>query len=195
MPSGFRAELIGGVVFVPSPLKADHGHHHGRIMTWLGLYRARTPGVDLLDNATDILSTDSEPQPDAFLTLANGQTGITTDGYVKGPPEFIAEVASSSASYDLHSKKRDYERHGVGEYLVVLVREPHVVWFVREGGAQSAFRELSAGSDGILRSPTLPGLWLDPQALLRDDMNRVLDVLMAGLSSPQHASFIARARP
>ena len=28
MPPDFRAELIGGVVFVPSPLRSEHGESH-----------------------------------------------------------------------------------------------------------------------------------------------------------------------
>src|SRR5579864_9059747 len=62
-PEGFRAELIGGIVYVPSPLKADHGSTHADVMAWLGMYRANTPGTVALDNATDILGSDSEPQP------------------------------------------------------------------------------------------------------------------------------------
>ena len=38
---------------------------------------------------------------------------IEQDGYATGPPELIVEVASSSASIDLHAKRRDYEQAGV----------------------------------------------------------------------------------
>jgi hypothetical protein len=46
--------------------------------------------------------------------------------------------------------------------------------------------------DGIYRSSVFPGLWLDPAALLRKDMARVLDVLQLGLATPEHADFVAR---
>ena len=39
-----------------------------------------------------------------------------------------------------------------------------------------------------------PGLWLDPAALIREDLNRLLDVLQHGLDSPEHADFVARLR-
>lgn len=194
MPRGFRAELIGGIVYVPSPLKADHANIHGHIQGWAYVFRARTPGLHVLDNATDILGPDSEPQPDTFLYLEGGQTRLTTDGYVKGPPEFIAEVASSSAAYDLHVKRRDYEKYGVGEYLILLVRESRVVWFNRPAGPTSAFVELAPDSDGIYRSKLFPGLWLDPAAVFRDDAARVLEVLNLGLASPEHAAFVQARR-
>ena len=40
-----KAELIEGVVYVPSPVSVDHGESHFDFVTWLGTYRARTPGV------------------------------------------------------------------------------------------------------------------------------------------------------
>ena len=36
------------------------------------------------------------------------------------------------------------------------------------------------------------GLWLDPQALIKLDLARVLHVLQQGLETPAHSAFIAR---
>ena len=44
-------------------------------------------------------------------------------------------------------------------------------------------------ADGTLRSTVFPGLWLDPEALLRNDLDRLLDVLQRGIDSPEHARF------
>jgi len=111
MPPAFRAELIGGVVLVPSPLSRGHGFYHALVMTWLGNYWIATPGTKTGDNMTTILGEASEPQPDGALLIdpaAGGQTGLSEDGYLTGPPELIVEVASSNASIDLHAKRRDY---------------------------------------------------------------------------------------
>src|SRR5215510_5597642 len=43
MPPDFRAELIGGVVFVPSPLRSDYGVAHALVMGWLTNYWGATP--------------------------------------------------------------------------------------------------------------------------------------------------------
>src|SRR5258708_171091 len=94
MPPAFRAELIGGVVIVPSPLSWGHGFHHALIMTWLGNYTIATPGTSPADNATTILGETSEPQPDGALIIepaSGGQTRLSAEGYLTGPPELIVE--------------------------------------------------------------------------------------------------------
>jgi Uma2 family endonuclease len=194
MPEHVRAELIGGVVYMPSPLKARHGRIHQVLNNWLTNYRMATPGTDVFDNTTTILGEQSEPQPDAYLTIlpeCGGQTREDDDGYVTGAPEFVAEVADSSASIDLHAKRRDYEQAGVREYLVLVLRQNRIVWFVR---GDEGFTPLAPGDDGVYRSPLFGGLWLDADALLRGDMVRVNEVLQQGLASPEHAAFVDRLR-
>src|SRR5438128_6805251 len=108
MPPDFRAELIGGVVFVPSPLRLEHGESHALIMGWLTNYWSATPGTSVRDNATAILGDDSEPQPDATLVIEpgrGGQSSVSEDGYATGPPELIVGVAASSESIDLQAKR------------------------------------------------------------------------------------------
>ncbi len=141
MPENFRAELIEGMVIVPSPLRLPHGRSHVTFNTWLGTYLAATPGIDGADNATSILGEESEPQPDSSLFVSpecGGQCRIVND-YLTGPPEWVGEIASSSEAYDLHGKYRDYEKAGVLEYAVVLLREQAVRWFVLRNGPVRVF--------------------------------------------------------
>ena len=103
-----KAELIEGVVYMTLPVRAkSHGEPHAQIMAWLGTYYAATPGVQLCDNTTVRLDLDNEVQPDALLRLepaAGGQSSISAKDYIEGAPELIAEIAASSAAYDLHDK-------------------------------------------------------------------------------------------
>lgn len=194
-PEDVTFELVGGVVYVASPLKANHGDFHADLAGWLFVYRSMTPGVVASDNATTILGEFSEPQPDLSLRLLSergGSSRINDDGYLVGPPELIAEIASSSVSFDLHAKRHDYEAAGVREYVVVVVRDQRIVWFVRRDGA---FAELAPGADGILRSEFFGGLWLDPAALFRRDSAGLLAALHQGLASPDHAAAVQRFRP
>ena len=177
---------------MPSPAKVRHGRVQGRVIFWLSMYESATPGVEAYDNVTAILGPDSEPQPDAALIIdpkKGGRTRVNKDGWLVGPPELIAEVAVSTESYDLYEKKRDYERAGVREYLVVALRQQRVFWFMLQRGK---FSEQATGNDGVLRSETFPGLWLHPQALLRDDVGRVKEVVEMGIASPEHATFRAK---
>jgi len=191
LPEIKKAELIDGVVFMPSPTRLhDHATPHGHVVTWLGTYQARTPSVGLADNATVFLSPSDEVQPDALLRLdagAGGRTRVGDGGYLDGPPELVVEIAASSASYDLHAKRRAFERAGVAEYAVVVVAERRVVWWQLEEGR---YQPLQPDGDGIVRSRRFPGLWLAVEPLLAGDLGRVLDVQADGLASDEHAAFV-----
>jgi len=194
MPNGIRAELIEGVVYLmPSPVSArKHASPHSHLVWWLVQYHVGTSGLLSGDNGTLRLDLDNEPQPDAFLLILpehGGQAKIDADDYVAGAPELVAEVASSSASYDLHAKLHAYRRNGVREYLVWRVADHAVDWFVlREG----RFEPLPTDAAGRLRSEVFPGLWLDPAALLRGDLPAVNQALQEGLATPDHTAFVAR---
>src|SRR5437762_267488 len=85
MPENFRAELIGGIVYVASPLKRRHGKDHMRLGSLFDAYQSHTPGVDAADNATVILGADDEPQPDLYLRILpeyGGQSRNTADDYI-----------------------------------------------------------------------------------------------------------------
>src|SRR5919198_703259 len=88
MPHLKKAELIEGIVYMPSPANhADHGNPHFNVIGWLAQYAAFTPGVQGGDNSSLRMELDSEPQPDAFLMLLpthGGQSGIDGQGYVTG---------------------------------------------------------------------------------------------------------------
>ncbi len=64
-----------------------------------------TPGTDINDNVTIRLDADNEVQPNVLLRLdaVLGEISrLSDDGYIEGSPELIVEIATSSASYDLH---------------------------------------------------------------------------------------------
>src|SRR5688572_796986 len=196
-PENVRAELIGGIVYikegegVASPLSLRHGKIHLEVAGWLRDYRIATPGVDAADNATAILGPESEVQPDAFVFVEGGRAHENKDGYLTGAPDFVAEVAYASVSIDTHKKKFEYERAGVGEYLVLLANTSHALWFTR---GPKGFVPHPPDADGILRSPSLPGLWLDAEALFRRDSRRVQEVLQQGIATPEHAAFVKRLK-
>jgi Uma2 family endonuclease len=184
-----RAELIREVVYMPSPLSIDHGDVEITVATWIGVYRAATPGCTASNNATTFLLEDS-PQPDVHLRLlpeCGGTSRVGEDGYLHGPPEFVVEVCKSSAAYDLHQKLNLYQEAGVREYLAVLLYEDEIRWHELAG---DTYRLLSADT-GVWRSRVFPGLWLDGPALLRRDLPAVLAKLQEGLASAEHGAFVA----
>lgn len=191
MPPETRAELVDGVVYMPSPVRSEHGDFDDVVSYWLVHYRRHTPGLRSGKNVTTILGDSGEVQPDSQLRIPKERGGLTriADGYVLGPPEFIVEIARSSRRFDLGLKKRDYERAGVLEYLVLSVEPEEALWFVRR---DDRFAPLPPGPDRIFRSEVFPGLWLDPAAFFADDLDRLIAVLDRGLATPEHAAFVER---
>jgi Uma2 family endonuclease len=194
MPHVKKAELIDGVVYMPSPVSdKDHGVPHFNLITWLGVYYVFTPGTQGGDNSTLRLQLGAHmPQPDAYLRILaeyGGHARVAADGYVLGAPDLVVEVAASSASYDLHEKLQAYQQNGVREYLVWRTQDQAIDWFVLRGGR---FRQLPTAADGLLKSKILPGLWLDAQALISGGMLRVYEVGQLGLASEEHRRFVEK---
>lgn len=186
-----KAELIEGIVYVASPLRfQQHAEPHSRLHGWLWTYQISTPGLRLGIEPTVRLDLDNETQPDIVLILdeaVGGRARLTEEGYLEGVPELVVEIAASSAAIDLGNKMQAYRRNGILEYIVWQAFENQLDWFRLVEGD---YQRLSFDPDGIIRSRVFPGLWLTVEALLSDQMARVLEVLQAGLQSPEHGAFI-----
>ncbi|MDB5353414.1 MAG: hypothetical protein JWN86_4661 [Planctomycetota bacterium] len=191
MPAGIKAELIGGVVTMPGPLGRRQGGVDGLVHYWLNHYRFRTPGLEVLGNASAALDDVGEPQPDAQLRILPEYGGQTTNfgKIVGGAPELIVEVSDSTRDTDLGPKLEDYSRSGVLEYLVALIDPDEVAWHVREAGR---LVRVPPDPDGFFRSRAFPGLWLDPLALMFDHGPALVAALERGLATDEHAAFVAR---
>ena len=110
MPNLKKAELIEGVVYVPSPVRhRDHGRPHTHLLNWLGHYEAGTPGVEASDNSTMHLNLTNTPQPDCLLFIQpehGGQVKIDEEGYIvraptwspKSPPAASATTCTTSVT-------------------------------------------------------------------------------------------------
>jgi Uma2 family endonuclease len=190
LPPGCKAQLIEGIVYMSTALRfRSHGKPHSHLNSWLTTYQIFTSGVEIADAATVRLDADNEPQPDTVMLIdpqVGGQSRLSEDDYIEGAPELLAEISSSPVSIDLGAKKTAYERNGVREYLVWRVLDQALDWFWLENGQYVA---LPPDPQGILCSPTFPGLWLDRSALLTGDMQQVMAVLQSGLASTEHLAF------
>jgi Uma2 family endonuclease len=176
-----KAELIEGIVHVASPLRfTSHGKPHSQIIGWLVTYQSMVTGLEVGVEPTVRLDDDNEPQPDAVLFRIGGNAQIDADGYIAGAPELIAEIAASTVSYDLYSKKRIYERNGVKEYIVWRTLDRQIDWFILENGE---YQKLEPDDSGIIRSREFEGLWLNVNAILQNDMSAVLKTLQTGIAS------------
>ena len=84
-PEDVKFELVGGVVYMASPLRRPHGTSTPKISLVLSLYESHTPGVETAGDMTSILGEESEPQPDLMLRLLTeyrGQSKYNEDDYL-----------------------------------------------------------------------------------------------------------------
>ncbi|HWE35541.1 MAG TPA: Uma2 family endonuclease [Isosphaeraceae bacterium] len=192
MPPGWRAELIGGIVYViPSPLQIGHARSSPLFSALICFYTAHTLGTEVQDNATTVIDDERVPQPDSALLILPEYGGQSIDGedeYTHGVPELVVEVAISSRSTDLNAKLADYERGGALEYIVYDVRKRKIHWFERR---DDRLVPMAADADGLFRSRAFPGFWIDPAALAANDKPALFAALGRGLATPEHAAFVA----
>jgi Uma2 family endonuclease len=188
MPDVKFAELINGVVYLPSPQTSDHGRLEFKVDTWLGTYTAHTPGCDGGSQATWLMM-QSAPQPDSYLWILPEYGGQSTiqGKYHIGAPELAAEICLSSAAYDLGAKKTLYQKAQVQEYVAILVEEEEIRWHRLTRGV---YKLCAPTAKGIFRSRVFRGLWLDGPALWRHDLGRILQTLQRGLESAEHRAFV-----
>ena len=173
-----KAELILGVVYVGSPVRAKgHGQEHVIMSTWIGSYALARSGLEFADNATVFLLDDTEPQPDVclFRTGPGATAHLTDEGYIEGTPDLAIEVAASSASYDLHDKKEAYRRARIPEYLVWRTLDRAFHWFRLTG---EEYLEVLPDARGLIESTTFPELRHNIRRLLAGDYASAI----AGLS-------------
>lgn len=186
-----KAELIEGVVYVPSPVRLEtHARPHSRIMGLLFNYMAATPGTDTADNATVRLDAENEVQPDVLLRIREeygGQSHRSEDDYLVGPPDLVVEIASSSANYDLHEKLRVYRRTGVREYVVLLTLEQDTIWYLLNEGR---YELMKPAADGVIHSVAFPGLHFHSGLFWAEDDSGLLNVLKAGIATAEHEMFV-----
>jgi Uma2 family endonuclease len=190
MPELNRAELIDGIVYMPSPLSDPHATNHTLLDMWIGYYAFSTPGCKAGNAGTWLMATTSAPQPDVALRIQPNFGGQSrAEGlYCAGAPELVVEICQTSATYDLGPKLALYQRAGVREYITFVLEPPRLLW--REL-FEGRYRTIEPDSRGILRSRVFPGLWLDTDAVLAGDGARVMKVLQEGLASAEHAEFVA----
>ncbi|MFO0864407.1 MAG: Uma2 family endonuclease [Gemmataceae bacterium] len=187
-----KAELIEGIVYMASPIRArHHGKPHSHMIRWLGNYSVETPGVECFSDSTVRLRDDNVPQPDVVLMIDLpdlGRAKVGADGYIEGGPELVVEVAASTVSYDLHQKMRAYRENEVREYIAWRVEDDEIDWFVLRDGQYVRLDQ----TNGIFRSSVFPGLWLNAKALLEGDYKRFDATFREGVASPEHRAFVER---
>jgi Uma2 family endonuclease len=155
-----RYELVHGVVLMsPSPL-SDHNEIAAELIFQLKLFARRSGAIRLFPE-NDVRFEDATVyQPDISVYRADRVSGVRPRLTI--PPDLIVEILSEGTkALDLVTKRRDYERFGVGEYWVVDPVSGEVRGWRRTG---TRFEDIAVEGDS-LTSAAISGFTLDLRPL------------------------------
>jgi Uma2 family endonuclease len=159
-PEDRKAELIDGVMIVPSPALDVHERLFGF------LYRLLSEFVELHDlglvrgsRTAVILGEDQAPAPD-LLFVAKERLAIVQEKAIFGAPDLVVEILSASTlHHDRGAKFRAYERAGVGELWLIDPYGPEgTAFYQRQADRLVAVRP---DGEGRIHAAAVPGFWVD----------------------------------
>jgi Uma2 family endonuclease len=152
----WRYERVQGRLIVMAPSGEGHVSHSEPFRDQLGAFKLAHPDIveRVVSEAWVFVDDGTERIADigVYLMASKGKGRIP-----KRIPELVFEVVSEgSDERDYVTKRTEYERAGVREYVIVDPRRRRVTVLrrVRGGG----FRETRLGPDDSYSTPSLPGL-------------------------------------
>ena len=107
-----------------------------------------------------ILSGENVVQPD-IMFISKEHSNIITEDNIRGAPDLIIEIVSSSTSKrDKEIKNKIYSKYGVKEYWIVnpIIRSIEIRLLLQKGKLETI---RTYGKDEILNSQVLQNLRLD----------------------------------
>lgn len=182
-PEDRKAELIDGVMIMPSPPSDRHERLVGFLFTLIRMYCEDRDLGEVRGSRTAVeLADDQAPEPDV-LFVAKERADIITDEGVFGAPDLVIEVLSAStAAYDRGSKFHAYERAGVRELWLIDPYGPAGTEFYQRSGEY--LKPIMPGPNNVLSSMVLPGFRLNTTWLWTQEkfiaVREALEAMSAG---------------
>jgi Uma2 family endonuclease len=159
-PEDRKAELIDGVMIMPSPPLTIHERLQRFLLLLLQSYAEERDIGEAFGSRTAVrLARDQVPEPDILFIRKERQEIIHDNGII-GAPDFVIEILSASTMRnDRGPKFHAYERAGVGELWLIDPYGPDGTQFFQRQGEQ--FVEVLPDAQNVLRSVAIPGFWID----------------------------------
>jgi len=155
---GIHADLIGGQIFMHSPVTLRHATYVNFLDRLMGQYIEEFDlGILHRENVAVRLGTRDTFLPDlAFFTRE--QAARLADAYVDFAPALVVEVLSpATAKRDRVTKFSAYERHGVQEYWLIDPEKAEHHFFRRAG---DILGEYATRGESRIESINMSGFWL-----------------------------------
>jgi hypothetical protein len=188
-----KAELIGGLVAVdPESRRAVMDLSTSMIRSCLRSYAIQTPGTRMDSDAVVVLGWDTVPQPSLVLRVLpeyGGRSRMSTTNVIEQAPELMVDFATNEGAFDQRGKLRAFRSNGVVEYLIWWSDSRTLDWYTLERGEYTL---VMPDFNGVLASPSFPGLRLNHSALVNQTSGAFMATLQKSLQSREHAGFVER---
>ena len=149
-------------------------------------YRILTPGLYCCINV-GVKMDNQMVYPDLIVMINYGRKKQCDpdydNNYFKGPPNFILDIHEDSKSEFIKGRKKLFSSSGVEEYLIVNEGLTNIEWNRLIG---NKFRKIGPDKDGIIKSSSLPGLWMPIGALKKRDNWAVMACIEHGITRIEH---------
>lgn len=125
--------------------------------------------------------------PDMIVMIGHGrnkqcQPNFDRD-YFEGPPNFILDIHQDSKSDFIQGRKEVFSSSGVKEYLVVNEELTKIEWNRLNG---SKYLNIEPDQEGMIKSTSLPGLWMPIDALKKRDYWTIMACIDHGVTRRDH---------
>lgn len=166
-----RAEWVNGEVVLMAPAAL----RHVRLTSWLnqvlGLYIQSKKLGELLgpEFTVRLQHTGTSRRVPDLLFVSHANSIKLRTHYLDGAPDLAIEIVSpESSDRDWHDKFNEYEASGVLEYWIIDPSSESAKAFVRNHVGR--FEPVELDEQGILHCRTVPGYWLKPDWLWKEEL-------------------------
>lgn len=156
-----RCELIHGEIWETAPEGEFHRFVNHRGVSYL---RDIMKGKAEVFEAHPITLTDSEPQPDIAIVQQPDTRYLKHHPY---PDDvyWLVEIADTTLTYDLETKRKLYASAGITEYWVINVTKQQMTVF--RDLQDNDFSNQATISDGVIYPIAFPNIAIEVQKLVR----------------------------
>jgi hypothetical protein len=154
-------------------------------------YRMFTPGLYVCIHVPVRINESTRIIPGLIAQVNSGKFKQCDPGdyhCFSGPPNFVFDVFRQEQREDYESRRKLFEQSGVIEYVVWFNSDKLPIWNRLLGGK---YHEIQEDQDGLIKSTSLPGLWIPVKALAERDCWSAMAKISHGITRREHHDFMA----
>lgn len=154
-------------------------------------YRLFTPGMHVCVHVPVQINDLKRVTPGLIAQVGNGrfnQCNPVDYDYFSGSPNFVFDVFREEQR-EVYETRRDlFGQSGVVEYVAWFNSSKLPVWNRLVDGQ---YREVQEDQDGLIKSASLPGLWIPMKAWAERDIWTIMAKISQGVTRRGHRDFMA----